>query len=235
MDVGRSHDAEDVSTKPLDNHQHLQRWSIKMGEGVPAKHAVRSRFASTTSTCSTLLVEGLSDQEDTGSDDGHALVGQVWVLSQDLVGCRQVQEALDAAPSHEAREVLAEELHGHVLKAMRCPHANHVLQKCIALLRPDALQFIVDELLARDGLVVQAAKHRYACRIVQHMLSKCPSSQMAELVEVLMRDAVVLACHSIGHYSVQRILDAGTEEQRYRLIRTVERNVRSIGQSSQGG
>jgi len=109
-----------------------------------------------------------------------------------------------------------------------------VLQRCIALMRPEALQFIVDELLARDGLVVQAAKHRYACRIVQQVLRKCPASQTAALAEALLRDAKVLACHTVGHYIVQQVLELGTEDQRYRLVRVVERNMRSISQSSPG-
>jgi len=82
---------------------------------------------------------------------------------------------------------------------------------------------------------VQAAKHRYACRIVQHVLSKCPPSQTAALAEALLRDAKVLACHGIGHYSVQRLLEVGTEDQRYRLVRAVEKNMSSIGPSIAGG
>jgi len=245
-----SQNCELIAVKSAEDHQHLRNWSsghadscdlAKTGpfelEVVPGQRAARkaSRFASVTSTCSTGLTDGLSEPEDLGSDDEHPLAGQVWLLSQDPIGCRRVQEALEAAPSDEAREILVAELHGHVAKAMRCPHANHVLQKCIALLRPETLQFIVDEINARDGLAVQAAKHRYACRIVQKLLNKCPASQTAALVEALLRDTEVLACHTIGHYTVQQVLELGTEDQRYRLIRAVERNMSRIGPSSAGG
>jgi hypothetical protein len=159
----------------------------------------------------------------------------LWLLSQDPQGSRRVQAAFEAAASDAAREILAEELHGHVAKASRCAHANHVLQKCIALLRPEALQFMLDEFLARDGLAVQAAKHRYGCRVVQQLLRKCPATQTAELAEALLREAKALACHTIGHYTIQQFLELGTEEQRYRLARTVERNARAIGLSTPGG
>jgi len=146
-----------------------------------------------------------------------------------------LQEALQAAPSDQAREILAAELHGHVVRAMRCPHANHVLQKCIMVMQPKSLQFIVDELMARNGTVAQAAKHRYACRVIQHMLTKCPASQTAELAEALIRDAKVLACHTIGHFSIKQLLEIGTQDQRYRLIRVLEQNMRSISLSAIGG
>jgi hypothetical protein len=159
----------------------------------------------------------------------------VWLLSQDKEGCRQVQAAFVDAPSDEARADLAAELHGHVAKAMRCPHANHVLQKVIAVVRPESLHFVVDELLARDGLAVQAAKHRYGCRVVQHTLRQCPAPQTADLVEVLLREAKALSCHTIGHYTVQQLLEFGTEDQRYRLVRAIERSMPSIGLSAPGG
>jgi len=198
-----------------------------------------TRFSTMVSTCSTTTVDWQSGMEESGeasdSDCDGSLVGQVWPLSQQPRGSRQVQDALEAAPSDAAREALAEELHGYVTKAMRCPHANHVLQKCIAVMRPESLQFIVDELSAREGLVVQAAKHRYACRVVQHTLSKCSASQTAGLVEALLRDATALASHTIGHYVLEQLFELGTEEQRYRLVRNVERNMHSIGLSTPSG
>jgi len=199
-----------------------------------ARGAARSA-ATFMSTCSTADTDRQSEAGSSSTDGDASLAGQVWPLSRDPEGCRRVQAALEAAPSDAAREALAAELHGHVAKAMRCSHANHVLQKCIALMRPESLQFIVDELLARSGLVVQAARHRYACRIVQHTLRKCPAAQTAELAEALLQDAKTLARHTIGHYTVQQMLELGTEDQRYRLIRTIERNARSISLSTSGG
>jgi len=240
------------AVKSTDGHQHLR--GVKVEHTVPRDPVVvapveseifpesctirrSARLASVASTCSTALADWQSELADSSTDGDASLVGQVWVLSQDPAGSRQVQGAMDAAASSDDAllKALAAELHGRVAKAMRCSHANHVLQKCIALMQPEALQFIVDELLARDGLIVQAAKHRYACRILQQILRKCPLSQTAALVEALLRDATVVACHSIGHYTIEQVLELGTEDQRYRLIRAMERNMCSVSQSSQGG
>lgn len=220
----------------MDSYDHTEMGSVDFDTS-ECWHVGRkaSRFASAASTCSTSLADGQSESEETSSDGDCSVVGRVWLLSRDPEGSRQVQAALESAPSIEAREALVEELHGHVAKAMRCPHANHVLQQCVALMPPDCLQFIVDELLAREGLVAQAARHRYACRIVQQMLGKCPWSQTAELVEALLREAPALACHTFGHYTMERLLELGTEDQRYRLVRSIERNIQSIGLSGQGG
>jgi len=161
------------------------------------------------------------------------LLGHVWQLAQDREGCREVQEALESG-SDEVREALARELHGHVAKAMRDPHANHVLQKCIGTLPSEALQFIVDEVMASEELVMQAARHRYACRIVQQLLGKCSACQVRGLMEVLLQDALGLACHSFGNYVVQQLLQFGTEEQRYRIVRMIERNAGTLCRSTPG-
>ena len=55
---------------------------------------------------------------------------------QDAKGCRDVQRAIEEAADDVTRSRLVTELAGHVLDAMRCPHANHVLQKCITCSRP---------------------------------------------------------------------------------------------------
>ena len=103
-----------------------------------------------------------------------SLVGRVWELSQDSKGCRDVQLALEQA-GEDLRRLIVAEVAGHVLDAMRCPHANHVLQKCITSsrpateghrlsdcnhyasqfvrLRPADCQFIIDEIMACNGFV----------------------------------------------------------------------------------
>mmetsp|Transcript_10707 Transcript_10707/g.28645 ORF Transcript_10707/g.28645 Transcript_10707/m.28645 type:complete len:372 (-) Transcript_10707:270-1385(-) len=160
--------------------------------------------------------------------------GHVWLLCQDPAGSRRVQDALDKCSSHEAREALLQELHGHAVKAMRDPHANHVLQKCISIMEPDSLQFMLDELLERDGLATTVARHRYGCRIVQQLLKKCATSQVSELAEALMQKTVKLARHSFGNFPVQRLLEFGTEEQRHRLAETIASNAETICRSRAG-
>merc|ERR1719326_2532951 len=86
-----------------------------------------------------------------GGPDCHAQVaflqGCIWRLSTDGQGCRLVQEVLTDAACDDERIVVASELHTHVWEALRCPNANHVLQKCIDTMRPADSQFIIDEIL----------------------------------------------------------------------------------------
>jgi len=159
--------------------------------------------------------------------------GRVWLLAQDLKGCRAVQDAFEEA-SAEAQMELAAELHGHVAKAFRCPHANHVLQKCILLLPPEHSQFVVDELLEREGLVGQAARHRYGCRILQQLLKKCPSSQLQLVADQLLEDALLLSCHPFANFVMQQLLANGSELHRQSLTRLLECNVSVVCKSSPG-
>jgi len=162
------------------------------------------------------------------------LSGRIWSLAQDTEGCREVQRVLDLCTSEEARRAISGELRGHVAKAMRCPHATHVLQKCIAVSSPEASQFIIDELLCRPGSVAQMARHRYGCRIVQHLLKRCHTWQVAHICEVLLADALVFSCHPFGNYVIQHLIEYGTQDQRYRLIRTLEQSAASVARSTSG-
>jgi len=161
-------------------------------------------------------------------------LGHVWLLSQDPKGCRVVQEAMETASSDVLRAELGSELRGQVVKAMRCPHANHVVQKYISVARPEQSQFIVDELLERSGLVAQAVRHRYGCRVLQQLLKFCTPCQLQEIVEQILDDAIPFSCHSFGNFVMQCLAECGTENQRHRLIRELERNIHRVCGCSPG-
>jgi len=132
------------------------------------------------------------------------------------------------------REAVLQEFRGRAVKAMRDPHANHVLQKCISIMAPTSLQFMVDELSERDGLATAVARHRYGGRIVQQLLKKCSASQVSGLAEALMQETVALACHSFGNFSVQHLLQFGTEEQQHRLAQTIMSSAETVCLSKAG-
>jgi len=163
-----------------------------------------------------------------------AIRGHVWLLSQDAKGCRVVQEAIQEAASEEARAALAAELHGHVAKAFRCPHANHVLQKCIAASSPEQSQFVIDELLGREGLVGQASRHRYGCRVVQQLMRRCPSAQVQGIADLLLEEALAFSCHPFANFVMQQLLEHGTELQRSRLVHSLACDIGMVARSSPG-
>jgi len=203
--------------------EHLTVLSVENSWESSTEHSAESsdrKCPVYSSECSTL-----EDSDSESFSLQERVLGHVWILSQNAKGSRIVQEALERAPDDAARAELGAELRGHVAKAVRCPHANHVLQKYIAVASSESIQFIVDELLERSGLVTQAARHRYGCRIIQQLLRFCPSSQLFGIVEVLLADAVTCCCHPFGNFVMQQLLEHGTEDTQHRLFRVLEQNV----------
>lgn len=161
------------------------------------------------------------------------VTGRVWRLSQDATGCREVQHALEASTGQDEREAIAGELRGRIAEAARCPHANHVVQKLVVTMRPQSLQFIIDELMAGGGSV-QAARHKFGCRILQRLLEHCPPAQVSDLVEAVLAEAVPISRHPYGNYVMQHLLEFGTGEQKHRLAQVLEREMRGLGSDTYG-
>jgi pumilio RNA-binding family len=159
----------------------------------------------------------------------HALSGRVWALARDPQGCREVQQALEAA-NDEERQAIALELQGHVWDAMRCPHANYVLQKSITMQSPVACQFVIDEILKKgERAIAQVARHKYGCRILQRLLEHCSVEQVLGLVDALLADSIPTCRHPYGNYVMQHMLEYGTDEQRITLIKKLEQHAPVVG------
>mmetsp|Transcript_15813 Transcript_15813/g.36958 ORF Transcript_15813/g.36958 Transcript_15813/m.36958 type:complete len:398 (+) Transcript_15813:25-1218(+) len=157
------------------------------------------------------LVEDLGAGGEARQRALEALRGHVEVLAFGAAGCRAVQLALDVADGCKAAE-LAAELRGHVLRAVRSPHANYVLQKAILTLPTAQSAFIAEEL---RGTGEKVACHRFGCRIFCRLLEHCASSVATEaLVDEALEKAQTLCCHTFGHYVAQAVLEHGLERQR---------------------
>jgi mRNA-binding protein PUF3 len=194
----------------------------------------RSLSSSTDTTASSSVPDSDSSVVSHSPRIAGSVVGNVLSFSRSSEGSRRVQDALDNASSDMEREILVKEMHGHALSAMRCPHANHVLQKCISLMPATSLQFMVDEIVKTAGLVKKVAMHRYGSRVIQQLLGKCEASQLTKLAEALLQDAVALSCHTFGNYSIQRLIRFGTAQQQYRCVRILEQNMGSIAWTTHG-
>ncbi|CAJ1459953.1 unnamed protein product, partial [Effrenium voratum] len=162
-----------------------------------------------------------------------SLAGRVWELSQDSKGCREVQTALEAA-SEDVRVALVAEIAGHVLDAMRCPHANHVLQKCITCSRPQHCQFIIEEIMTCKGFVELASRHKYGCRIIQRLLERCSGGQVEGIAAAILSDVGGISRHPYGNYVLQNLLEHGTPAHRRKLAQELVREIVPICQDSFG-
>jgi hypothetical protein len=167
--------------------------------------------------------------------DVSSISSRVWQLSQDPQGTFEVQKALDACASEEARWALAAELRGNVWEAAQCPHANHVLRKVITSMASPALNFIISELLSKgSSAVTDLARHRYGCRIIEGLLIHCTQEQMSVAVECLFTDACALCIHMYGNFVMQRLLEHSSAAHRELLMNVVQGNVVPIGSNFYG-
>jgi hypothetical protein len=129
-----------------------------------------------------------------------------------------VQQAFEVAADEQACIRLAMELVGHVQEALQCPHANHVLRKCITTMQSSSLQFLIDELVQEGAeAIADAARHRYGCRIIEALLKNCSANQVRELVQYLLAEAAALSVHMYGNFVMQRLLENGTDDQRHHI------------------
>ena len=145
--------------------------------------------------------------------------GNVWPWSRNEMGCRLVQEALELG-TREAAE-LATEMHGHVLEAVTCPHANYVIQKVVSHLSTASSGFVSKEL---SGNVIRVAKHRFACRILCRLLEFCPFSSTSSLMDELLKDVSELCLHNFAHHVVESVLENGEERHKKLVVDVVLSN-----------
>lgn len=141
------------------------------------------------------------------------VVNSAWLLTSTSSGCRVVQKALDIGNSWE-RVALADGLKGHVREASISPHGNHVLQKCITVMPPDRIQFVLTEM---QGYATTAARHRYGCRVLERLIEHCPHQQTLGLIEEVLSGTEKLCRHAFGNFVVQHILEHGISEHKQRV------------------
>lgn len=171
-------------------------------------------------TCNNLCNEGNANLLS-GKEKGSTLqiAGRVWPLSQCPQGCRQVQSILDTDLTHHEQLLLINELRGHVLEAMWCHNANHVLQKIIITGKPSDVQFIIDEIESSgENTIRRASRQRFGCRIIQRVLEHCTSAQVSNIANVILSEVVMLTKHAHGKFVVQALLKHGTDDHVSRIL-----------------
>lgn len=151
-----------------------------------------------------------------------ALAGRVRHLSFDSAGCRAVQLALEVA-NLKCAEGLAVELRGHVYSAITSPHANYVVQKIIEVLPAKSCGFVAQELL---GAARQAARHRYACRIlcrlIEHHAGGVNADEGTEaLIEEILNSINELCRNNYGHHVVNSVIENGPPIQRLKIAKAI--------------
>jgi len=147
-----------------------------------------------------------------------ALRGAVVDLAFDPSGCRIVQKALQVGGSSAA--FLAEEMQGHVRRASRSPHANHVIQRIAEFMPLSCVVMVAEEL---SGMAVTIAKNQFGSRVLHRLCKRIdqerrqtPSTTMPE-VDFLLEEALTatarLCRHEWGRFVILSFLECGTSAQ----------------------
>jgi hypothetical protein len=162
----------------------------------------------------------------------HFMDGKFWELSQDVQGCRQIQNALDDSLNSQDFQSIQVQLKGHVWEAMLCPHANHVLRKVVQSMPSSNLDFIIAEVVLEGSAGVrQFASHRYGCRIVEELLRTCSVCQLEELLGLMLVEAEGLCTHMYGNFVMKAFLQHSSLVQRQRLLKVLLDNATTMGTS----
>jgi len=157
--------------------------------------------------------------------------GKVWQMATDKDDCWDLQAFIENTKEDDDVVSLVREFHGHVVEAMRCDHANHVLQKFIQRVPASSLQFVVDELRVHG--FVAAAKHKFGCRIMQRLLENLTSTQLVDLLNALLTAPVELSKHASGHFVMVCLLATAQSDScthSIALTKALTDLVSSIGQ-----
>uniref|UniRef100_A0A4W5MKY2 Pumilio RNA binding family member 2 n=1 Tax=Hucho hucho TaxID=62062 RepID=A0A4W5MKY2_9TELE len=154
--------------------------------------------------------------------------GHVLPLALQMYGCRVIQKALESISSdQQVISDIVRELDGHVLKCVKDQNGNHVVQKCIECVQPQALQFIID---AFQGQVFVLSTHPYGCRVIQRILEHCTQEQTLPILEELHQHSEQLGQDQYGNYVIQHVLEHGRPEDKSKIVAEVRGKVLLLSQ-----
>jgi hypothetical protein len=159
-----------------------------------------------------------------------AIRGHVKKLSFDPAGCRLVQRILDLT-TDSAQQQMAYELKGHVKEAVESAHCNHVLQRCIELMRPSAVEFVLCEI--EDQQVRNLAKHRYGCRVLERIIEHFSLERLTVLLDEIISHAQELCFDQYGNFVIQHLLEHGNDEHKEKIVTVILRNLRAVALDTQ--
>ncbi|KAI1895139.1 hypothetical protein AGOR_G00103230 [Albula goreensis] len=155
-----------------------------------------------------------------------------------------------ALATHQQSDMVRE-LDGHVLKCVKDQNGNHVVQKCIECVQPQALQFIID---AFKGQVFVLSTHPYGCRVIQRILEHCTQEQTLPILEELHQhteqlvqkyqgvslemasktfytvSSDALFKDQYGNYVIQHVLEHGRPEDKSKIVAEIRGKVLALSQ-----
>jgi hypothetical protein len=194
----------------------LSKASTTLPSGACSETASEAGDMEDTAEACAELIEQLEAGGEARAAAIEAISGSVVDLAFDAAACRVVQKAFETAEMHVAI-ALAQEMQGHIREAIKCPHANHVVQKLLDIIPAEESIFVVKELVG----AVDLAKHRYGCRVVCRAvkvhagLEACQETR--DFIDELIPEVAELSRHTFAHYVVEAILECGSADQKHEV------------------
>ena len=141
-------------------------------------------------------------------------------IALNVHGTRVVQKMLEAAETDEQLDTLIGALNARVMDLILDMNGNHVVQRCLASLKPERAAFVYEAVKAE---CVRVATHRHGCCVLQRCLDHAPDSQRVPIIGNVIVNARKLVLDPFGNYVVQYVLELRQPEL-----------TRGIGQALQG-
>ncbi|CDK28284.1 unnamed protein product [Kuraishia capsulata CBS 1993] len=124
-------------------------------------------------------------------------------IALDPHGTRALQKLVECISTDEEAEVLRDSLTPHVVVLSRDLNGNHVVQKCLQMLRPDQFQFIFDCAYENCSKI---ATHRHGCCVLQRCLDHGSKEQCEALSVEVSKNCIALSLDPFGNYVVQYVI-----------------------------
>ena len=155
-------------------------------------------------------------------EDLSQFLGHIMEFSVDSFGCRVIQRLIEVSSVDDILRMVYPELCAKIIDCAMDVNGNHVVQKLVDNLPSRECKFIVDAILADQGITLrQLCSHCFGCRVVQRIMSKCHSSESESLFEALCSDPTLigfLAADAFGNYVIQHTIEYGRPIDRERMI-----------------
>eukprot|EP00929_Paragymnodinium_shiwhaense_P109118 TRINITY_DN7547_c0_g4_i1.p1 TRINITY_DN7547_c0_g4~~TRINITY_DN7547_c0_g4_i1.p1 ORF type:complete len:425 (-),score=95.79 TRINITY_DN7547_c0_g4_i1:345-1619(-) len=185
--------------------------------------------------CAKVMKELESEDATSMAAAMDTLRGSVLDFAFDRTGCRVVQKALEIGTGNSGTTTagqLAQELRGHVRRAIASPHGNYVIQKVVEQLPTNMSGFIVDEL---QGAGAQAARHVYGCRVLCRLIEHSNNNKKAvALIEEVLQQATSLCRDPYGQHVMEHILEHGLERQKSIIVQALLHDMYRNARDKQG-
>lgn len=140
--------------------------------------------------------------------------GKIMDLSTQTYACRVVQKALQHILVDQ-QVALAKELEMDVIRVVKDPNGNHVIQKIVELVPREHIGFVID---AFRGRVRELSAHNYGCRVIQRMLEHGLEQDKELILSELHDNAMDLINDQYGNYVAQHVIQFGKPKDREKVI-----------------